>query len=180
MQLTTTSLLKASCLCQKAAVTLCGPPVRSHYCHCTICQSLHSAPYALVAVYLPANLTLPEDAGDILVQFSPKDGLNVYRCYHCGVSICSYVENYKVWAVYVGAGITLGGERIRPKDVPEFEGVMHMFYGERQIDVKYSLYTNFADMKGWSSEMDWSAGSKPNNRRPLTEYRGSNCPPHSK
>ena len=48
------------------------------------------------------------------------------------------MENYKVWAVYVGAGITFNGERIRPKDVPEFEGVMHMFYGERQRDVKYS------------------------------------------
>lgn len=74
------------------------------------------------------------------------------------------MENYKVWAVYVGAGITLGGERIRPKDVHEFEGLMHMFYGERQRDVKYSLYTVFADVKGWVSEMDRIAGSKRDNR----------------
>ena len=151
-------------LCQKATIFLHGPPIRTHYCHCTICQSLHSAPYALVAVYLPANLTLPQDADDILTQFSPKDGLNVYRCHYCGVAICSYVKNYNVWAVYVGAGITLGGERIRPKDVPEFEGVMHMFYGERQRHVQYSLYTVFADVKGWISEMDRIAGRKQDNR----------------
>ena len=164
MQLATTSVLKASCLCGKSAITLYGLPIRSHYCHCTICQTLHSAPYALVAVYLPANLTLPDDADDNFAQFSPKNGLNVYRCHHCGVSICAYVENYKVWAVYVGAGITHGGERIRPKDVPEFEGVMHMFYGERQRDVKYVLYADFTDMKGWHSEMDWITRDEPGNQ----------------
>jgi len=94
-------------------------------------------PYALVAVYVSANLTLPDDADDKFAKFSPKDGLKVYRCPNCAVSVCAFVRNYKVWAVYVGAGITVDGERIRPKDVPEFEGLMHMFYGERQRDVRH-------------------------------------------
>ena len=137
MHLTPTSVLKASCLCQQAFITLRGPPVRSHYCHCTICQSLHSAPYALVAVYGSANLTLPDDADEKFTKFSPKDGLKVYRCRNCGVSVCAFVGNYKVWAVYVGARIMVDGEWRRLKDVPECEGVMHMFYGERQRDVRH-------------------------------------------
>ena len=90
-----------------------------------------------MAVYGSANLTLPDDADDKFATFSPKDGLKVYRCCHCGVSVCAFVGNYKVWAVYVGAGITVDGERVRSKEVPEFEGVMHMFYGERQRDVRH-------------------------------------------
>jgi hypothetical protein len=47
------------------------------------------------------------------------------------------VGRVNLWAVYVGAGIILdGGERIKPSEVPEFEGVLHMFYEERQRDVK--------------------------------------------
>ena len=44
------------------------------------------------------------------------------------------------WAVYVGAGILLDGKRIKPNEFPVFEGVLHMFYEERQRDVRlYSV-----------------------------------------
>src|SRR5271170_2040587 len=122
MQLTSTSILQASCLCKALTVRLHGPPLRSHYCHCTICQSLHSAPYALIAVYTSSNLILPDHNPPKFAIFSPKDGLNVYRCHECGVPVCARVENYKVWVVYVGAGISLDGKRIRPMEVPSFEG----------------------------------------------------------
>src|SRR5271170_2611195 len=122
MQLTSTTVLKASCLCRQASIIIQGPPLRSHYCHCTICQSLHSAPYALIAVYSSSNLILPDHNPPKFAIFSPKDGLNVYRCHECGVTVCARVENYKVWVIYVGAGISLDGKRIRPMEVPSFEG----------------------------------------------------------
>jgi hypothetical protein len=136
MELTESSIISASCLCKKGTITLQGLPIRSHYCHCTTCQSLHSAPFALVAVYGSSNLFLPDDHEELLATFTPKTGLTVYRCRECGVSIFSRVENYDVWGVYVGAGINIKGQRIQPREVSAFEGVMHMFYNERQRDVK--------------------------------------------
>lgn len=139
MQLASNSVLKATCLCKSCTITLTGPPLRCHYCHCTICQKIHSAPYALIAVYLESNVTLPEDKSDRFATFSPKEGITVYCCRECGVSRCGWVGNYKVWGVYVSSAITMDGEIIRPMEFPEFEGVMHMFYQHRQRDVKFAL-----------------------------------------
>lgn len=69
----------------------------------------------------------------------PKDQLEIYRCQECGVSVCGWVGRVNLWAVYVGAGITLDGKRIKPSEVPAFEGVLHMFYEERQRDVRFYL-----------------------------------------
>jgi len=70
----------------------------------------------------------------------------VYRCKVCGCPIFSWTKNYKSWGVYVGANIvvvdedeTPEGEKLRSRDDPKLEGVMHMFYGERQRDVNDGL-----------------------------------------
>jgi hypothetical protein len=136
MELLPETNLTASCLCSKATVTLHGPPRSSHYCHCSICQNVHSAPFALVAIYTPTNLTLPNQPQGMFEIFSPKDGLDIYRCRNCGVAVFSQVRNYKVWGVYMGANIAFNGARIRPSEVPAFEGAMHIFYAERQRDIK--------------------------------------------
>jgi hypothetical protein len=153
MDIASTSQLKATCLCKKATITLEGLPMRSHYCHCTICQILHSAPYGLIAIYLPPKVILPDNHSEVFSTYTPDDRVEVYRCRECGVAVVSWVKQYNVWGVYVTAGITLDGKRIRPSEVPAFEGVMHMFYAERQRDVKYFLLFLFL-MIG----MDWLNG----------------------
>jgi hypothetical protein len=138
MDVTSTSQFKATCHCKKATITLDGLPIRSHYCHCTVCQILHSAPYGLIAVYPPSKVVLPSNEEEIFSKYTPDDRVDVYRCRECGVAVVSWVKRYNVWGVYVTAGLTLdGGERVRPGVVPEFEGCMHMFYDERQRDVRY-------------------------------------------
>jgi hypothetical protein len=143
MHLTPTSILKATCLCNASTISLKGPPLRCHYCHCTICQKIHGAPYALIAVYAESNVTLPDDKAERLATFSPKEGLTVYRCRECGAPLCGWVGSYKVWGVYVSSGITMDGEVVRVIETPEFEGVMHMFYQHRQRDVKFDIHHGF-------------------------------------
>src|SRR6202035_1078397 len=75
MQITADSILKASCLCKQTSVTLRGPPVRSHYCHCTICQNFHGAPFSLNAIYPPARVDLPTNSEQLFQKFTPKEQL---------------------------------------------------------------------------------------------------------
>jgi hypothetical protein len=135
-QITTESILKATCLCKQASISLHGPPVRSHYCHCTICQNFHSAPFSLNAIYPLEGVAVPDNSDDVFQKYTPKEQMEIYRCRQCGVAVCAWVGRLNLWAVYVGAGITLDGKRVRPSEVAEFEGVLHMFYEERQRDVR--------------------------------------------
>jgi hypothetical protein len=138
-QIPADSILNASCLCKKASIALHGPPIRSHYCHCTFCQNFHGAPFSLNAIYPPARVVLPDNHDEVLQTHVPKDQMEIYRCRECGVSLCTWVGRVQVWAVYVGAGISWNGKRIKPNENPEFEGVLHMFYEERQRDVRYGI-----------------------------------------
>lgn len=137
MELTKDSILHAKCFCQKAYITLKGPPPRSHYCHCNMCQILHGSAFALVAIYPKNQLVLPDKHLELFDTFEAKKNLIIHRCKECGVPVFSWTGNYDVWGVYVGAGITFEGKTIKPKDVPAFEGVCHIFYEERQRDIKY-------------------------------------------
>ena len=136
--ITPDSILKASCLCHNA-ITLHGPPLRSHYCHCTICQTFHGAPFSLNAIYPPAHVVLPDNHHEVFQKHIPKDQLEIYRCRECGTLVCAWVGRVQRWAVYVGVGISLNGKRIKPNENPEFEGLLHMFYKERQRDIRYGV-----------------------------------------
>jgi len=70
----------------------------------------------------------------------------VYRCKVCGCPLFSWTKNYKSWGLYLGANITFvdeegkgDGRKVRTMEEPEFEGIMHMFYGDRQRDVRDGL-----------------------------------------
>lgn len=79
---------------------------------------------------------MPDNSDDVFQKYTPKEQMEIYRCRQCGVAVCAWVGRLNLWAVYVGAGITLDGKRVRPSEVAEFEGVLHMFYEERQRDVR--------------------------------------------
>jgi hypothetical protein len=139
MELTKESVLYAKCFCQKAYVTLKGPPPRAHYCHCNMCQIIHGAPFALVAIYPKHQVVLPDNHVELFDTFEPKKNLIIHRCKECGVPLFSWTGNYDVWGVYVSAAITHQGKQVKTRDFPAFEGVCHIFYEERQRDVKYYL-----------------------------------------
>ena len=133
MSLTPATILKASCLCGKASIELRGPPI--DYCHCTSCQTLHSAPYAFVAVRCGLHSHPITTALFTRSRQRIQSRSRLYRCRNCGVALCGWVKRFNVWGIYVGT-ITLDGKWISTRDFPEFEGVTHMFYGERQRDIK--------------------------------------------
>jgi hypothetical protein len=130
--------LTSSCLCGQAVINIHGRPRSTHYCHCEICQNIHAAPFGLIAVYRKDQVTLPAKPEEVFDTYEAKENLIVYRCKKCGVPMFSWTGNYNVWGIYVGANIrNEGGELIKPMNVEEFRGGMHMFYSFRQQDMMF-------------------------------------------
>jgi len=112
-----------------------------------MCQIIHGAPFGLIAIYPKHQLELPDNREQLFDTFEPKKNLIIHRCKECGVPLFSWTGNYDVWGVYVSSAIEYNGKEVKTRDIPAFEGVCHIFYEERQRDVKYAHLTDIANVR---------------------------------
>jgi hypothetical protein len=156
-------LLRGGCFCGEVSFVLSAPPVRSAYCHCTLCQRLNGVStifYKTMSIICISGTASPfihtmhfEASAFTWTQTSSLDSFSNlqkphkkrWRCKNCGTNVSSYNSITNRWSVW-GCGLERdGGGKIKNWDI--VKPTAHIFYGTRVLDVgddlgKWEAYEN--------------------------------------
>ncbi|KAF8346837.1 Mss4-like protein [Amanita rubescens] len=122
-------IYKGGCICGSVSYRIIGKPIRSVYCHCTLCQRLNACAF-IHTIHFPASAftwTHKEPHGDAIETYSveSKPWKVRSRCKNCGRSI---------WSAQLERD-ELG--KIKYWDILKPTG--HIFYGMRMLDIHDDL-----------------------------------------
>ena len=102
--------LEGGCACRAVRYRLLSPPLIVHACHCTECQRLTGAAFALNALIESDRLeTLAGEPRTVPVTGTSGKPQTVLRCPVCAVAL---------WSHYPGAGARLAFVRVGTLDQP--------------------------------------------------------------
>jgi len=118
---------KAQCACGAVEATLSGAPVLQCYCHCTDCRDWLGAPVHAATGWPKAQVKISKGA-DRLTIYKRTDKSHRNSCKSCGGAV--FVEHPGI-GVYDVLASTIKGFKFSP--------TMHIYYGERMIDIKDGL-----------------------------------------
>lgn len=122
-----TKSYKAHCACGAVEAELTGAPVAQMFCHCTDCRDWLGAPVH-AATGWPASQVRFVKGGDNVIVYKRTEKSHRKSCRTCGGALL--VEHPQIGIVDV-LGSTI-------RDFT-FEPAMHVYYGERMIDMKDGL-----------------------------------------
>ncbi len=120
------TITKGACYCGEVSVEAIGLPLVDGYCHCSHCRSFHAAPFVAWRGWREENVTI---AGDIAVTDRAEQSKRI-SCKRCG----GIVANRKPQA-----GMIMLYPPILTSPGTRFSGGLHLFYGERVMDVADGL-----------------------------------------
>ncbi len=86
-------MLKGRCACGTVSYTLSAKPMAVHCCHCTDCQRLSGAAYAINAIIETDHVTIDGPTSETTLPTPSGNGQVITSCAHCGTALCS---NYLV------------------------------------------------------------------------------------
>ena len=134
-------IYRGFCHCKAVSWSVSGPPLRRIFCHCTLCQRLHGAPFVHAIQYPTSQFrwTHAEPHEDHIERFNIPEKPWKYRvrCKKCGVMVVG--ENTKIDVLGVFGG---GMERDEDGNVKHWDQVKatdHIFYDTRLMDVHDGL-----------------------------------------
>ena len=105
-----TSRFEGGCACRAVRYRLLSPPLVVHACHCTECQRLTGAAFAVNALIETGRLeTLCGEPRPVPVTGTSGKPQTVFRCPHCQIAL---------WSHYPGAGASLAFVRVGTLDEP--------------------------------------------------------------
>ncbi|TFK26746.1 hypothetical protein FA15DRAFT_255089 [Coprinopsis marcescibilis] len=142
-------VITGGCYCGAARYEVRGHPIRSAYCHCTLCQRFNATAFILT-IHYPAHAfrwthsETPEEALDVY-SVASKPWKYRSRCKKCGAAIASYNANTDKWSVWGGQLDRDETTKIKNWDV--IKPTAHIFYDTRILDVndglsKWTAYEN--------------------------------------
>ncbi|RDB29034.1 hypothetical protein Hypma_016051 [Hypsizygus marmoreus] len=134
-------VLRGGCFCRAVSYEVIGNPIRSAYCHCTLCQRLNACPF-IHTIHFPASAfkwTHGQPHEDALDSFSvpEKPWKNRWRCKRCGAAVASYHGKENRWSVWGAQLERDAGGKI--KDWDTVKPTAHIFYGTRMVNVDDAL-----------------------------------------
>ncbi|NNL19532.1 MAG: GFA family protein [Boseongicola sp.] len=137
------SVKAGQCYCGQVHVEVQGDPVFSAYCHCESCRSWHSAPITALAAWPETSVNV---IGDVTVS-TKNDQTQRTSCAKCGGGVLTTKPGLGLQVVYP---MTLSGSEF------SYNPVMHIFYGERVLDVNDGLpkFSDAPSEAGGSGEME--------------------------
>ena len=118
---------KAHCACGAVEATLEGEPVLQCYCHCTDCRDWLGAPVHAATGWPSAQVTVTKGAGNFTV-YKRTENSHRHSCKTCGSAVFVAHPSMGVHDVLAS---TIKGFKFSPS--------MHIYYGERMIDMKDGL-----------------------------------------
>lgn len=76
--------MECTCSCGATSFQTVGEPLCRVYCHCTICQRFHDAPFADMLVYRAEDVALPPAGAVIFDTYRPPPNVQRGKCATCG------------------------------------------------------------------------------------------------
>ena len=76
--------MQCTCSCGATSFQTIGEPLFRFYCHCTICQRFHDAPFADILVYRAEDVALPPPGAVIFDAHKPPANVQRGKCATCG------------------------------------------------------------------------------------------------
>lgn len=105
-----TNRFEGGCACRAVRYRLLSGPLIVHACHCTECQRLTGAAFAINALIETDRLeTLAGEPRAVPVTGTSGKPQTIFRCLACGVAL---------WSHYPGAGTRLAFVRVGTLDEP--------------------------------------------------------------
>ncbi|KAI8802134.1 Mss4-like protein [Cladochytrium replicatum] len=129
---------QGTCLCGATRFSVHGSSDSdlyfSCYCHCTICQRFHSAPFTHLIGVNPEvfQLLTPRD---LLISYKTSENLVRHRCGSCGTAV--YSESLEPDSNFVDfpSAVLERDEKGKIKQLADlFKPQHHIFYGTRVAD----------------------------------------------
>ncbi|PFH49047.1 hypothetical protein AMATHDRAFT_148547 [Amanita thiersii Skay4041] len=135
--MSTSKTHRGGCFCGAVTYQVVGKPLRSAYCHCTLCQRLNSCAF-IHTLHYPASVfswTHSEPHGDAIDTYTVdgKPWKARSRCKRCGCCVSSY--NSKTDRRSIWGGQLERDDNGKIKDWEELKPTGHIFYGTRMLDV---------------------------------------------
>jgi hypothetical protein len=125
-----TPVLNGSCFCGKVRFQCSGKKISCVHCHCTICQRLHGARFATVALF--EHFELLGDSKDHVVEHKTSDVLTRCVCKSCHAPAYNVVGQF-------GHGTPVSNferdKRGRLLHADLLKPMAHIFYADRVADV---------------------------------------------
>ncbi|WP_110669572.1 GFA family protein [Salinicola halophilus] len=122
-----------SCDCGKVTLTARGEPELSLYCHCPSCRDLYSVDIASLTAWSDDNIELPDESQLFVHKMADRE-MTRYGCAECGMTLFG---RHKPGMPVVPHGVF---RKANGGHLPEaLAPTMHLFYGDRVIDVDDSL-----------------------------------------
>lgn len=160
---------KGGCICGSVSYEVTGKPIRSVYCHCTLCQRLNGmsprrswldlaqiprvdlACAFIHTIHFPASAftwTHEEPYGDVIETYSveSKPWKTRSRCKKCGCCVSSY--NARANRRSIWSGQLERDELEKIKYWADLRPTAHIFYGTRMLDIQDDL----AKWEGYNDE----------------------------
>lgn len=148
---------KGGCICGSVSYRITGKPIRSVYCHCTLCQRLNGTTFVLEygyifkyaaacpfihTIHIPASAftwTHQEPHGDAIETYTveSKPWKVRSRCKKCGCSVSSYnsrTDRRSIWSAQLERD-----EQGKIKYWDDLKPTGHIFYGTRMLDIHDDL-----------------------------------------
>lgn len=122
-----TETYSARCACGAVEAELAGAPVAQMYCHCTDCRDWLGAPVHAATGWPEAQVRFTKGADNVIV-YKRTEKSHRKSCKTCGGAVL--VEHPQIAIVDVLASNIKGFS---------FKPTMHVYYGERMIDMKDGL-----------------------------------------
>lgn len=125
--------VNCTCNCGKARLAVTGPLLGRFMCHCTVCQSVHRAPFADATVLMAKHV--PYECVEH-VRFEARQRYPAARrayCLSCGCQLMAYMT---VLPFFTLAFVPVARY---PEEFHLPEPGMHVFYNSRVADVADEL-----------------------------------------
>ncbi|THV06505.1 hypothetical protein K435DRAFT_815902 [Dendrothele bispora CBS 962.96] len=136
-----TPVYQGSCFCGKVTYEVMGKPLISAYCHCTLCQRLHSSAFIHTVHFSETSFkwTCAESCESVTDTYpvAGKPWKMRYRCKECGATVASHNSKANNWSIR-GAQLERD-ETGKIKAWDELKPTAHMFYGTRMLDINDDL-----------------------------------------
>jgi len=76
--------MECTCSCGATRFQTTGEPLFGLYCHCTLCQRFHDAPFADMLVFRAEDVVMPPAGAVIFDTYRPPPNVQRGKCASCG------------------------------------------------------------------------------------------------
>jgi hypothetical protein len=126
-------IYQLSCDCGALTLTDRGAPELSLYCHCGSCRDLYNSDILSATAWSDDNVDLP--SGDNVFEYAhPRKQMRRFGCAQCGTTM--YARHRPGIPVIPHGLFRSANNGVLPA---ELAPTMHLFYGERVLDVDDDL-----------------------------------------